>query len=77
MHTTIGESGIAQMLPVDSFTIAEHSEVEFAPRGTHLMLLGPHDNLQTGDTVTLDFFYRVSGQNTENALSIEAPVKAR
>jgi periplasmic copper chaperone A len=80
IHTTLEEAGIAQMLAVDALTIAEHSDIEFAPGGPHLMLMGPLDDLETGDMVTLEFFYTTEGNDgtdTEGQLSLRAPVVAR
>ncbi|MEX2494757.1 MAG: copper chaperone PCu(A)C [Woeseia sp.] len=77
MHTTVVEGGVVHMLPVDCLSIAERSEIEFTPGGMHLMLLGPLDDLRTGDAVTLDFFYTLGDSDTQAMLSVRAPVQAR
>lgn len=80
MHTTLVEGGVAQMFPVDSFTVAEYSEVEFTPGGMHLMLLNPRQDLDTGNTVVLEFHYVQAGtgdKETEGSVSVDAPVLAR
>jgi len=79
IHTTLQEGGIAQMLPVDALTIAEHSEIAFTPGGPHLMLMGPLEDLGTGDTVTLEFIYTSEwdGEDVVGQISLRAPVQAR
>lgn len=76
MHTTLMDDGMSRMMALDSMTIAELSTIEFAPGGTHLMLMRPHDGLSVGDRVTLEFHYRYDGQD-EGLLAVRAQLRSR
>jgi len=69
MHRTSIENGIARMLPQDVIHIPPGSQVVFEPGGLHLMLIGPHQPLRSGDTVTL-YLELDNGQR----LPFDAPV---
>lgn len=72
MHATILGDGIAQMLPLDSITVAGESDIEFATGGKHLMLIQPTESLAPGDEITVEFHY-----DSETALQIRAPLQMR
>jgi periplasmic copper chaperone A len=76
MHTTLLDAGISRMMPLDSLTIAAFSAIEFAPGGTHLMLMGPHEDLGAGDDVTFEFHYRYEGQD-DDRLAVRALLQSR
>lgn len=77
MHATIVGEGIAEMLPLDAVTIAEHSAVAFAAGGNHLMLTGPRQPVDTGDVVTLEFHYQTVGRERGGRVQVTAPLAAR
>jgi len=76
MHTTLLDGGMSRMMPLDSVMIAGLSMLEFAPGGNHLMLMGPHDGLNAGDDVTLEFHYRYDGQD-EGLVAVRALLQSR
>lgn len=80
MHATVFEEGVASMLLLDSLTVAERSEIEFAAGGSHLMLMDPHRPPAPGDLVTLEFHYQGAadaGAYGPGVLVIDAPVRSR
>lgn len=72
MHATIVDGGVTGMQALDALTIAEGSIVEFSAGGRHLMLIAPHEALETGDTVTLEFHHDRAG-----LLILSAPLQSR
>lgn len=56
MHETVIENDIARMRAIKSLTVAEHSRVQFAPGGKHLMLFDPRVSVAAGTPVTIDFY---------------------
>lgn len=72
MHTTVLDGNMTQMQFLDSLTIAEHSSVEFAAGGRHIMLSGARAGTLPGETVTLQFHY-----GTDGLLELEAPLRRR
>jgi periplasmic copper chaperone A len=72
MHATVFGNGMAEMIPLDAITIAEHSAVDFAAGGRHLMLTEPVEALAPGDEVTLEFHY-----GGDRSLAVQAPLQPR
>lgn len=72
MHATVFSDGIAEMLRIDTLTVAADSEIEFSTGGKHLMLLDPRVSLAPGDDVTLEFQY-----GSDGALAVRAPLQSR
>ncbi len=77
MHATIIGDGVAEMLPLDAVTVAEHSAVTFAAGGNHLMLKRPQEVVEAGDVVTLEFHYEAAGRDTRGLLEVSAPLATR
>jgi copper(I)-binding protein len=87
MHTTLVDDGLAQMLALDSLTIAERSGIAFAPGGPHLMLMEPVSGLGVGDIVTLEFHFvyeeyvadveRQHEGTDDGLLAVRAPLQSR
>lgn len=57
MHRSMEEDGMASMEHVPRLVLKPGEEIEFAPGGYHLMLMGRKQPLSSGDqvTVTLEF----------------------
>jgi copper(I)-binding protein len=55
VHEHVYEQGKMKMRPVAHLSVAGNSQVNFAPGGYHLMLLGVQERLLEGDTVELTF----------------------
>lgn len=72
MHATIVDDGVAGMQRLDSITIAEGGSIAFEAGGRHLMLIGPREALEPGDTVTLEFHSDQPG-----LLILSAPLQSR
>jgi copper(I)-binding protein len=72
MHATLIDDGMAEMIPLDAITVAEHSSVEFSSGGRHLMLTEPVHSLAPGDEVTLEFHY-----GGGRSLVVQAPLQPR
>lgn len=53
IHTTVHRDGMVRMQPLPGVALAPGETVEFAPGGTHLMLLGLAYTLTPGDEVEL------------------------
>lgn len=80
MHTTLVDDGVARMMALDLLTVAEHSEVVFAPGGPHLMLMEPVEGLSAGDVVTFEFHYvyeQVRDGEDENLLAVRTALQSR
>jgi copper(I)-binding protein len=72
MHTTVSADGVAEMLTIDSLTVAPESAVDFATGERHLMLTEPRVPLAPGDDVTLEFHY-----GADDSLTVSAPLEPR
>lgn len=77
MHATVVGDGVAEMLPLDAVTVAEHSAVAFASGGNHLMLREPRNSVQAGDIVTLKFHYQAAGRENDDQVQVTAPLAPR
>jgi copper(I)-binding protein len=53
LHKSFQKGGVESMEPVDKIGLAPHQSVVFEPGSYHLMLMQPHKQLHTGDTLTL------------------------
>lgn len=53
MHRSIIENGVARMEKLDTLTVPAHAQVEFAPGGLHIMLIGPKQPVLPGEFVIL------------------------
>ncbi|MGC8855601.1 MAG: copper chaperone PCu(A)C [Anaerolineae bacterium] len=51
-------SGMMQMLPLESVPLAAHSEVKFEPGGLHIMLVSVRQDLKVGDQITLTLHFK-------------------
>jgi copper(I)-binding protein len=70
IHQSVQKDGTESMQQLDSLEIPAHGNVEFRPGGYHLMLMQPHKNLFSGDTVSLILSFSDGSQ-----LAILAPVR--
>nr|WP_067297017.1 copper chaperone PCu(A)C [Marinobacterium profundum] len=70
MHRTIDQGDAVTMKPVASLSIPSPGQVEFAPGGYHLMLMGPQRPLQMGDQVPVQLRFE-SGEVATAQFSIK------
>lgn len=70
MHESMtGDDGMATMQPIDSVTVAPGQRLAFAPGGYHLMMFDAKQQLEPGDTVTLQL--QCDGSDDRLAASAE------
>lgn len=62
LHETHMEGDVARMRPVARVEIPARGQVEFRPRGLHVMLIGLKQDLRAGDTFTLTLRFERSGE---------------
>ena len=53
LHRTEAVGGVSRMREVEGFSIEAGETVELQPGGLHLMLMGPAEELQVGQVVTV------------------------
>jgi copper(I)-binding protein len=71
LHTSIDEGGQSQMRPIEGgLPIPAGGEVDFSPRGAHLMLIGISHELRQGDTVTITLRFEQAGE-----VVVQVPVR--
>jgi periplasmic copper chaperone A len=52
-HASRNQNGVEKMMPLESVPIAPHSQVSFAPRGLHIMLMQPNRSMAPGEQIVL------------------------
>ncbi|SNB70676.1 copper chaperone PCu(A)C [Thermoflexus hugenholtzii] len=62
LHETRMEGDVAKMHPVPRVEVPARGQVEFRPRGLHVMLIGLRRDLKVGDTFTLTLRFEKSGE---------------
>ncbi|QYJ87924.1 copper chaperone PCu(A)C [Shewanella mesophila] len=68
LHTIVEEAGVIKMKQRMSFTIAAHGNLELAPSGDHVMLLGLKQPLKVDEDVDLTLKF---DDGTEQVISIK------
>jgi copper(I)-binding protein len=69
IHESKITDGVAQMLAHGGLDIAAGAELTFRPGGLHLMLMGLHERLREGDTLTLILRFERAGD-----LNVTVPI---
>ncbi|WP_245906191.1 copper chaperone PCu(A)C [Teichococcus aestuarii] len=64
IHTHIHEGGVMRMRPVEGIEIAPGAEVQLAPGGYHLMLIGLKQALRKDDRVPVTLVFERAGRIT-------------
>ena len=62
IHQTTMENDVMRMTPVDVMVIPAQGQVEFAPGGYHVMLVGLVEPLVIGDTFEITFLFEELGE---------------
>jgi len=70
LHSMSMDGGVMKMRDIDVLEVPAHGSVSLAPGGTHLMLMGLHQGLQTGSSGEIRFTLD-NGQS----LSVTFPVR--
>lgn len=69
IHQTIVEDGSVRMERIHQLEIAPASEVHLVPRGRHLMLFTPSEEVEVGDKLPVQL------ETTEGTIDLELTVK--
>ena len=78
MHRSVVENGQARMEHQSGgVTITPGDEVEFEPRGLHLMLMRPQRELRVGDTVDIVLEFEGGGPTELSVPFVVVPVTAQ
>jgi copper(I)-binding protein len=72
LHETVTDGSIARMRPVDGVVIPAESQIEFAPGGYHVMLIGVEGDLMPGQTVPLTLVFADGPPQTLEATVTDA-----
>ncbi|MEK7245054.1 MAG: copper chaperone PCu(A)C [Pseudomonadota bacterium] len=70
LHTHIREGDVMRMRKIEAIEIPAHAAVNLAPGGLHVMLMGLHQPLKTGDTFAVTLAFEKAG-----AIAVQVPVK--
>jgi hypothetical protein len=70
LHTHIREGDVMRMRKVEAIEIPEKGAATLEPGGLHVMLIGLHKPLKTGDTFSLTLTFAKSG-----TITVQVPVK--
>ena len=62
IHTHQDENGIMKMRRVPALEISPKERITFKPGGYHVMLLGLHEPLKRGKTITLKLIFKTAGK---------------
>lgn len=57
MHEMVTVDGLMKMRQITDLVIPANGQVRFAPRGRHLMLIGPRERLTTGQSVDMTLVF--------------------
>jgi len=70
LHETVDDNGVMRMTPhPEGFVVPAGGTVTLAPGGKHVMMVGLHQDLTTGQTITLTLTFEKAGQ-----IQVKAPV---
>ena len=69
-HETVYQNNMYSMKALDTLTIAPHETLNFKPKGKHLMLMLPTQDISSLTAIQLNFHYAPN-----KTLSINAPIK--
>lgn len=68
LHKSEMKDGIMTMNPVESIEIPAGGQVELAPGGLHIMLIGLKKELKTGEKFTITLVFEKAGKQTIDIL---------
>jgi copper(I)-binding protein len=67
LHSTSMDNGVMRMRPLEGLDVPKDGTVELKPGGTHVMLMGLKQPLQSGATLELDLKFEKSGERKVTA----------
>lgn len=71
LHTHTNDGGVMRMRKIESISIPANGSTELKPGGLHIMLIGPHNPIKVGQSVTVDLEFADGSKKT-----VEMPVKS-
>lgn len=71
LHTHTNDNGVMRMRKIPNITVPANGQAVLKPGGLHIMLIGPHKPLKTGQTVNVDLIFEDGSHK-----SVSMPVKS-
>lgn len=71
LHTHIDDGGVMRMRKIPQIEIPANGTTELKPGGLHIMLIGPHNPIKVGQTVTVTLEFKDGSRKT-----VDMPVKS-
>ncbi|MDX1346993.1 MAG: copper chaperone PCu(A)C [Thiomicrorhabdus chilensis] len=71
LHTHTNDNGVMRMRKIPNITVPANGQAVLQPGGLHIMLIGPHKPLKTGQTVEVELIFEDGSHK-----SVSMPVKS-
>ncbi|MBN2864733.1 MAG: copper chaperone PCu(A)C [Thiotrichales bacterium] len=71
LHTHTNDNGVMRMRKIPQITVPANGSTELKPGGLHIMLIGPHEPLKTGQTVNVTLKFE-DGSSKEVAMPVKS-----
>lgn len=71
LHTHTNDNGVMRMRKIPQIEIPANGTTELKPGGLHIMLIGPHNPIKVGQTVTVELEFKDGSRKT-----VAMPVKS-
>lgn len=71
LHTHTDDNGVMRMRKIPQIEIPANGTTELKPGGLHIMLIGPHNPIKVGDTVTVTLEFKDGSKKV-----VDMPVKS-
>lgn len=71
LHTHTNDNGVMRMRKIPQIEIPANGTTELKPGGLHIMLIGPHEPIKVGQTVTVELEFEDGSRKT-----VDMPVKS-
>jgi len=71
LHTHTNDNGVMRMRKIPNITVPANGQAVLQPGGLHIMLIGPHKPLKTGQTVEVELTFEDGSHK-----SVSMPVKS-
>jgi copper(I)-binding protein len=70
IHNTVIKDGVSSMNHLDELLIPANSKVSLSPMATHMMLMGPKQPLELGDSAEIELVTK-DGRKYQQAVSVK------
>lgn len=71
LHTHTNDGGVMRMRQIPKISVPANGTTELKPGGLHIMLIGPHNPIKVGQTVTVELEFADGSRKT-----VDMPVKS-